>query len=118
MAWAIIAVLQVLLVRSQNDGGIIFATTIDDIPFAQSFVYRYLPTILALVFSIFWGWIDLQVKRVEPYYQLSQPDGAWGKDSLLISYPFDFLPFVPFSALKSRYGLSCSFAESWRANIR
>ncbi|RYN51103.1 hypothetical protein AA0118_g10587 [Alternaria tenuissima] len=103
IAWAFIAVLQVLLIRSQNDGGIIFATTIDDIPLGQSFAYLYLPTIFALVFSIFWAWIDLQVKRFEPYHQLSQPDGAWGKDSLLISYPFDFLPFVPFSAFKSRH---------------
>ncbi|EFQ84872.1 hypothetical protein PTT_20366 [Pyrenophora teres f. teres 0-1] len=103
IAWALIAVLQVLLVHSQNKGGIILAPTTDDIPFGLSFAYLYLPTILALFFSIFWNWIDLQVKRVEPYYQLSRPDGAWGKDSLLISYPFDFLPLVPWSAFKSRH---------------
>jgi hypothetical protein len=102
VAWAFIAILQILLLKSQKDGGIIFAATIDDMAVAQSFSYLYLPTIIALVFSIFWSWIDLQVKRVEPYYQLSKPDGAWAKDSLLLSYPFDFLPFVPLSALRSR----------------
>jgi hypothetical protein len=102
VAWSLIAVLQILLVISERNGGIILASTVDDIDFAQSFEYLYLPTIIALVFSIFWSWIDLQVKRVEPYHQLSQQDGAWGKDSLLMSYPFDFLPFVPLSAFKSR----------------
>lgn len=102
IAWALITISQILLVRSQTDGGVIIAATIDDFTLAQSFLYRYLPTIIALVFSIFWNWIDLQTKRIEPYYQLSKPDGAWGKDSLLISYPFDFLPFVPMSALRSR----------------
>lgn len=102
IACALITISQILLVRSQTDGGVIIAATIDDFTLAQSFLYRYLPTIIALVFSIFWNWIDLQTKRIEPYYQLSKPDGAWGKDSLLISYPFDFLPFVPMSALRSR----------------
>lgn len=101
-AWALIAISQVLLIRSQRDGGVIVASTIDDISPAQSFAYLYLPTIIALVFSVLWSWIDLQIKRVEPYYQLSKTDGAWGKDSLLLSYPFDFLPFVPWGAFKNK----------------
>lgn len=102
MAWSLIALLQVLLVISERNGGVILASTINDIGIGKSFEYLYLPTIIALVFSIFWNWIDLQVKRLEPYHQLSQQNGAWGKDSLLISYPFDFLPFVPWSAFRSR----------------
>ena len=102
-SWVIIIVLQLLLVKSQKEGGVIIAETIDDIPLSQAFLYKYLPTIIALIFSIFWSWIDLQVKRLEPYHQLSKPGGAWGKDSLLLSYPFDFLPFVPMSAFRKRY---------------
>ncbi|KAF1834095.1 hypothetical protein BDW02DRAFT_589154 [Decorospora gaudefroyi] len=102
-AWILIAILHVLFLRSQKYGGIIFAATPEDISVVQSFAYLYLPTILALVFSIFWNWIDLQVKRVEPYYQLSKLGGACAKDSLLLSYPFDFLPFVPLSAFRSRH---------------
>lgn len=101
-SWALIIALQVLLTKSQKEGGIIIAETIDDIPLSKSFLYLYLPTIVALIFSVFWSWIDLQVKRLEPYYQLSKPDGAWGKDSLLLSYPFDFLPFVPLSAFRRK----------------
>lgn len=80
-----------------------FATSTNEIPIAQSFLYLYLPTIIALLYSIFWSWIDLQIKRLEPYFQLSKPGGASGKDSLLLQYPFDFIPFVPITAIKNRH---------------
>ena len=105
ICWVLIIVLQLLLVRSQRDGGIVFAANTNDVPISQSFLYLYLPTIIALLYSVFWSWIDLQVKRMEPYYQLSKPGGALGKNSLLLQYPFEFLPFVPISAMKNRYVL-------------
>jgi hypothetical protein len=112
VSWALIAVLQLLLVKSQENGGIIFATNIERLPFGMSFLYLYLPTVITLVISIFWSWIDLQIKRLEPYYQLSKPGGAWGKDSLLLSYPFDFLPFVPFVSFKNRLVLTSLLPNS------
>jgi hypothetical protein len=69
----------------------------------KTFLWQYFPIIVAVVFSIFWAWIDLETKRLEPYYQLSKKDGALGKDSLLLRYPFDFVPLVPISAAKARY---------------
>jgi hypothetical protein len=113
-SWALIVTLQLLLVKSQREGGVIIADTLDDIALDKSFLYKYLPTIIALIYSVFWGWIDLQVKRLEPYHQLSKPGGAWGKDSLLLSYPFDFLPLVPISALRKRY---VSVLETTRTRI-
>lgn len=65
-------------------------------------MYQYFPTILAVVFSIFWAWIDLEVKRLEPYYRLSRDEGALGKDSLLLAYPFGFVPLVPVKAFRQR----------------
>ena len=102
ICWTIIAVLQYLLVRSQRDNGIIFAPKINDLPLSRTFLYLYCPTIVAVIFSIYWAWIDLETKRLEPYYQLSKKDGALGKDSLLLHYPFDFVPLVPFKAAKDR----------------
>ena len=120
-SWVLIVALQLLLIKSQREGGVIVAETIDDIPLGKSFLYRYLPTIVALIFSVYWSWIDLQVKRLEPYYQLSKPGGAWGKDSLLLSYPFDFLPFVPLSALRRKYdyplGILCVRHADYCADI-
>jgi hypothetical protein len=100
LCWAIIAILQVFLAQSQRDGGVIFAARIVELPLRQRFSYLYLPTIIAVVFSIYWAWIDLETKRMEPYYQLSKKDGALGKDSLLLAYPFDFMPLVPIKAAK------------------
>jgi hypothetical protein len=102
VCWTLIAVLQYYLVKSQREGGVIFADNVNDLPLRRSFVYLYLPTIFATVFSIFIAWIDIDAKRFEPYRQLAQPDGALGRDSLLLHYPFDFMPFIPIVALKNR----------------
>lgn len=113
-SWAVIVILQLLLVKSQKDGGVIIADTLNDIALDRSFLYKYLPTIIALIYSVYWSWIDLQIKRLEPYHQLSKPGGAWGKDSLLLSYPFDFLPFVPLSAFRRRCVYLLDNQQHWR----
>jgi hypothetical protein len=102
ISWSLLAVLQFLLIKSQRNDGIIFATKINELPLDQTFLYLYFPTIFAVLFSIFWAWIDLETKRMEPYYQLSKENGALGKDSLLLHYPFDFIPLVPLKALRDR----------------
>ena len=94
--------LQVFLTQSQRNGGVIFATKVSELPISHSFLYLYFPTVVAVIFSMYWAWIDLDAKRMEPYYQLSKREGALGKDSLLLQYPFDFLPLVPLKALRDR----------------
>jgi hypothetical protein len=81
---------------------LIFAPVISALPLRDTFLYLYFPTIVAVLFSIYWAWIDLETKRMEPYYQLSKENGALGKDSLLLQYPFSFLPFVPIRAFKEK----------------
>ncbi|KAH7413801.1 hypothetical protein DE146DRAFT_7430 [Phaeosphaeria sp. MPI-PUGE-AT-0046c] len=103
ICWALIAVLEFLLWKSQRDNGLIFAPLIADLPLHDTFLYLYFPTILAVIFSIYWAWIDLETKRLEPYYQLSKENGALGKDSLLLQYPFSFIPLVPLKAFRDRH---------------
>lgn len=98
----LIAVVQILLANSQHNDGIIFAADIDDLPLNKSFSYLYLPTIIAVIYSFLWTWIDLDAKRLEPYYQLSKEGGASGKDSLLLQYPFEFVASVPLKAIRSK----------------
>jgi hypothetical protein len=102
-----IAVLQYYLCKSHKEGGVIFAENVNDLPLCRSFIYLYMPTIFTTVFSIFIVWIDLDSKRYEPYYQLFKPGGALGKDSLLLHYPFDFLPAIPFVASRNRLVQGC-----------
>ncbi|CAI6297000.1 unnamed protein product [Periconia digitata] len=99
----LIITLQLFLDRSNRNQGVIFAPSIGELPLSKTFMYRYFPTIVAVIYSIFWAWIDLEAKRVEPWYRLSTEGGSTGKDSMLLTYPFDFAPFVPFRAMKRRH---------------
>jgi hypothetical protein len=96
------ALLQVLLVRSQSNNGIAYGANTDDFSMLATFGYLYLPTILAVIYGFFWSWIDLDVRRMEPFFQLAKDGGASGAQSVLLSYPVDFLASVPIKALKYR----------------
>lgn len=99
---ALIAVLQIFLERSQRDGGLIFAPNVNDLPIQRSFCYLYLGTIVSVIYSILWAWIDLDAKQLEPFHQLSKTRGSTGRDSLLLHYPFDFIVSVPIKAIMRR----------------
>jgi hypothetical protein len=100
---ALIVVLQWLLYKSQTTGGVLFAPSIYDLPLSKTFGYLYAPTIIAVIYGLLWSWIDLDIKRMEPYYQLCSPDGALAEDSLLLQYPFDFVALVPFQAVRRKH---------------
>ncbi|KAI9880048.1 MAG: hypothetical protein M1830_005780 [Pleopsidium flavum] len=99
----LIVTLELLSSKSRQDGGVIFAGRMDDISAGQSFAYLYLPTIIAVAYSMLWSWVDLDAKRLEPYFQLSKPEGALAKSSLLLQYPVDFLALVPLKAARRRH---------------
>ncbi|KAH7402575.1 hypothetical protein BKA66DRAFT_564486 [Pyrenochaeta sp. MPI-SDFR-AT-0127] len=114
ICWTFIAILQYYLQKSQSSGGVIFATKINDLPLNRSFWYRYLPTIIAVIFSVFITWIDHDAKRYEPYRHMSRSGGALATDSILLHYPFEFPPFASIIAAKRRHWLifCASFASS------
>ncbi len=88
---------------SRRNGGILFADGLDNLSGAQTFAYLYLPTIIAVIYSIAWAWVDLDVKRIEPYFQLSKAEGPIASSSMLLSYSHDFPPFVPIKATRRKY---------------
>lgn len=95
-------IILVLLHRSLRNGGVIFFNDINDVSGPTQFLFLYLPTVLAVIYSLLWAWIDLDVRRLEPYYQLSRNAGATGRESLLLHYPVDLLASVPVKAFKSK----------------
>ncbi|KAE9364127.1 hypothetical protein N431DRAFT_420931 [Stipitochalara longipes BDJ] len=101
----VITLLEILYHRSLggNGGGLAFASDLNSLPMSTTFLYLYLPTILAVLYSMMWSWVDLDVKRLEPWFQLSKQNGAAAKDSLCLQYPFDFLPLVPVNALRQKH---------------
>lgn len=105
----LIAVLLYLAARSNRDAGIVFFDNIGDVSVSTQFLFLYLPTIIAVIYSLLWAWIDLDIRRLEPYYQLSKSAGATGKQSILLHYPVDILASVPIKALK--LGSVCSHSS-------
>jgi len=99
----LLALVQVLVIYDQHQKGILFASKISELGAGYLFLYRYLPTILAVTYAFVWHWIDVDTRRIEPYRQLSKPGGASGSNSLLLHYPTDLLAFVPLKALKRRH---------------
>lgn len=98
----IAALLEVLAQKSASNGGLSIVKTADDIPGLVSFAYLYLPTIVAVLYSLAWNWVDLDVKRMQPWLELSKWEGVTGRDSLFLDYPVDFVAFVPFKAAKRK----------------
>lgn len=55
------------------------------------FTFKYLPTLIAVSFGVLWQVTDFEVKRLEPFYQLSKPGGALAAESINV----DYSKFVP-----------------------
>ena len=116
---ALLALVQVLVIQDEREEGLLTASKISQLGAFDTFLHAYLPTILAVLYSLVWSWVDLDVKRIEPYRQLSKPGGASGQDSLLLHYPYDFLGFVPFAAFsisKNCVG-NCEFVNGYNESL-
>ena len=95
-------VVEFLAQLSQRQGGLALSRDPDEISAAVSFGFRYAPTVVAVLYSLIWAWIDSDVRRMQPWFELSRPDGAAAETSLLLNYPSEFLAFIPFRAFKRR----------------
>ncbi|KUI52674.1 Protein AIG2 [Cytospora mali] len=96
-------VIEYLAQKSLKQGGLALSPSQDAIPQSVNIAYLYLPTTIAVLYSLLWTWIDLDVRRMQPWFELSRSHGAKGDQSLLLNYPFEFLAFVPITAWKQRH---------------
>jgi Protein of unknown function (DUF3433) len=101
-----IIVVEVMLRISNKNGGLILGKTTNGmsgkLSDSTSFGYKYIPTIVSVIYGFIWTWIEHDIKRMEPYFQLSMPRGVRAKDSLLLNYPYSYMPAVPVIAFKRR----------------
>lgn len=100
LSLALAGVIEFLAQTSQRDGGLALSQSEDDIPNSVNIAYLYVPTTIAVLYSLLWTCIDVDVRRMQPWLELSRPNGATGEQSLLLDYPFEFLPFIPITAWK------------------
>ncbi|KAL0943769.1 uncharacterized protein CTRU02_201656 [Colletotrichum truncatum] len=103
ISFVIAAIIEVLAQQSNKNGGLALSPTATDIPGYAKFGYLFLPTIVAVVYSLLWSWIDLDVKRIQPWLEMSRPGGATAMRSVFLDYPYDFVAFVPMRAAKRRH---------------
>lgn len=67
---------------------------------------QYVPTIIAVLLSMLWKVIDTDIKRIEPFYQLSDPSGTTS-EALTQNLLFDNAYFIPFQAARRRQWIVC-----------
>ena len=95
---ALIVLIEYINKISIEEKALFFAKRVEDFPVSVVFCYRYLPQMIVVAWGVAWAAVDLDVKRLEPYFQLSKPEGAKASDSIFLHYPFDFIAFVPINA--------------------
>lgn len=104
LAFAIAAVQEVLCQisshKSDLDPGIISFNDVKEVSTLKFFAWKYLPTMIAVVYSVLFNLMDFEIRRLEPYYQLSQAAGATAATSLNCDHLTMFQYFVPFKAFK------------------
>ena len=89
---ALVAILESLSRKSRDTSGVVLANQDGHFTTLHTFGLLYLPTVIAVIYNLAWGWIELDVKRLKPYFQLSRVDEALSEWSLLLKYPIEYIP--------------------------
>ncbi|CCX08370.1 hypothetical protein FPQ18DRAFT_381258 [Pyronema domesticum] len=101
---AFIGVLEFILERSQNNGAAFFPTTV-----FQDHCVNYIPIIVGVLYGLAFASVDHDIKRLEPYFQLSKPGGVTAEHSLFLEYPYTLALTAPLTALRKRHWVvACS----------
>ncbi|KAJ9158275.1 Protein AIG2 [Coniochaeta hoffmannii] len=101
---ALAAIIEMLAQKSMREGGLCL-TPEADATSPGVISSRYGPTAIAVIYSLTWTWIDLDIRRIQPWLELSRADGGTAESTLLLDYPFEFLAFVPIKAWKKKHWL-------------
>lgn len=88
--------------REVNDGLLKYKSPMD-LTNWDYFCWKYLPTMVAVTYGVLWQVVDFEVKRLEPYYQLSRQEGALAADSLNVDYVMGLPIMAPIKAVKHRH---------------
>lgn len=89
--------------KDYRNGAVLFADAGKPLSNEQNFLVRYLPIILVVFYGMLISVVDLDIKRLEPWYQLSEPKPATrGLPPLLCRYDTDFVLTVANRALRHK----------------
>jgi hypothetical protein len=86
----------------RNEDGLAKFRKADELSLTAFFTWKYAPIIAFVFYGILWQMTDFEVKRLEPYYQLSRKTGATAGESLNMDYLTFMSWLVPLRALRHR----------------
>jgi hypothetical protein len=96
---------QLSMKRAREDpdgGGLIKFKRPQELSVAEYFTWKYAPVLFFVIYGILWQITDFEVKRLEPYYQLSKKTGATAAESLNMDYLTFMSWLVPLRALRHK----------------
>lgn len=88
--------------KEMDQDGLLRFRQPQDLTMTQYFTWKYAPTIVLLSYGILWQISDFEVKRLEPYYQLSRSTGATATESLNMDYLTTLSYLIPIRAARHR----------------
>ena len=86
----------------QGRGGLLEFDRVSDVSIIRFFAWKYLPTLITVGYAVLFSIMDFDIRRLEPFYQLSPPLGARAAASLNLDHMTMFQYFVPIKAFKLR----------------
>ncbi|KAJ3463061.1 hypothetical protein MRS44_007847 [Fusarium solani] len=108
-----LAVLQEVLFQNFGKTPIIKFKSPNDLDAWLYFAVKFLPTLCAVAYGVFWQFTDFEVRRLEAFYQLSKPEGALASKSINADYVTSFSFWRPFRALRlGHYAVALSSIAS------
>ncbi|OCK86292.1 hypothetical protein K432DRAFT_284962 [Lepidopterella palustris CBS 459.81] len=93
---------QLSIKRSAEGSGLLEFTQPQELSIAAYFTWKYAPVLVFVTYGILWQISDFEVKRLEPFYQLSKKTGATAAESLNMDYLTFMSWLVPLKALRYR----------------
>ncbi|CBX99930.1 predicted protein [Plenodomus lingam JN3] len=89
-------------VKAHSEEGILRFGKVGDLTVGLYFAWQYAPIMIFVLYGILWQMTDFEVKRLEPFYQLSQKTGATAGESLNMDYLTFMSWAVPLRALRHK----------------
>ena len=87
---------------AKDKKGILEFDEVANVPLGYFFAWKYFPTLIFVAYGVLWSIMDYDIKRLEPFYQLSQPHGSSAAASLNLDHLTAWTYFVPFNAIRLR----------------
>jgi hypothetical protein len=100
---------QLSIRKEAKHDAILSFDTVTEVPLWSFFCWKYLPTLIFVTYGVLWQIMDFEIKRLEPYYQLSKPAGNTAAESLNLDHLSLWSYLVPFKAFRLRqWAVFCS----------